>query len=407
MAKNKRRKKTSLNQNGSKKEYFRKVFQAAANINVDIGTLSQKEKLLLYHTRPKLHQPINPDKTISKDKLNKFKALIRELNNRTRTAEGMTIKTNDFIYVYAYLNAKLIYLVNTYGEENNENSELYDILHEMLNDFYQWYSTDLFCIIIRYSNPTKAYYSAHVEENYVNQYNHSLELTPKIYAVPIQKKKLKVKGKIKTIYQMGKMYGKRQFEWISVNNDDIEPENSSSTKKLNLYIQAHALKRMSERLDILDEYSINFFLWKNTCDEIKTIKHKNTLLMPVTIYDIKTGYFVVEPIDDMLIIKTFLFITHNCTPEGDKLKEITGLGKSDISYWKIDRLSTFVNLDEENYPKLMQLFTDAGMKDLAQLKDKDYDIESIQTANLDKLRDYLNDSIRYKEAKEEEVTIHI
>jgi hypothetical protein len=54
--------------------------------------------------------------------------------------------------------------------------------------------------------------------------------------------------------------------------------------------------------------------------------------MEVCVFDVKIGYFVVEPVNDMLVIKTFLFITHNCTPEGDKLKELTGLGKSDISY---------------------------------------------------------------------------
>jgi hypothetical protein len=54
----------------------------------------------------------------------------------------------------------------------------------------------------------------------------------------------------------------------------------------------------------------------------------------------------------------------------------------------------------------MQLFTNAGMKDLALLKEKDFDIKSIQTANLDKLREYLNNSLNYKNADEEDVVIH-
>ncbi|MBK3519543.1 hypothetical protein [Carboxylicivirga marina] len=405
MAQNKRRKKAPLQQ-CSKKEYFRKVFQAADSMQLDVDDFTSEEKQLLYHTRPKLHQVVNPDKTISPTKLNRFKILIRELNNKIRTAEGISFKTIDFIYVYAFMNAKVIYLVNQYPDDQKANKRLYEEQCEMLNDFYMCYATDIFCTIIRYSNPTKAYYSAHVEENYTNQYNQSLELTPKICAVPIRKKKYKIKGQIRTIYQMGKMYGNNQFEWISVNYRNPDLNISSVAPKLNLYIQTHAIKRMSERLDITDEQSINFFLWKNTCDNFEIIKHKNTLLAPVKIYDIKIGYFVVEPIDDMLIIKTFLFITHNCTPEGDKLKGLTGLGKNDISYWKIDRLSTFVNLDEEKYPKLMQLFTDAGMQDLAQLKNKYFDIESIQDANLDSLREYLKNSHQYKNAKEEDVVIH-
>ncbi|WP_430812189.1 MULTISPECIES: hypothetical protein [unclassified Carboxylicivirga] len=55
----------------------------------------------------------------------------------------------------------------------------------------------------------------------------------------------------------------------------------------------------------------------------------------------------------------------------------------------------------------MQLFTEAGMKDLAQLKNKTFDIESIQTSNLDKLKQYLDNSRTYKAAKEEEFTIRV
>lgn len=408
MAKTKKRKKKQApQQNSSKKEYFRKVFKAVASVLGEVGPLTPEEKLLLYHTRPILHQAVNPDKTIPQARMYRFKTLIKELNNKSRTAEGMTFKTSDFIYVYAFMNARLIYLVNQYPKDKKANEELYNIQRETLNDFYNCYASDVFCTIIRYSNPTKAYYSAHVEEHYINQHNQSLELTPKICAVPIHKKKLKIKDQIRTIYQMGKMYGNNQFEWISVDYKNPESKNTSAPQKLNLYIQAHAIKRMSERLDIIDEQSINFFIWGNTCDNFEIIKHKNTLLTPVTIYDIKIGYFVVEPFEDMLIIKTFLFITHSCTPEGDKLKALTGLGKNDISYWKIDRLSTFVNLDEEKYPRLMQLFSDAGMKDLAQLKNKDFDIESIQTANLDRLREYLNNSLQYKNAKEEDVVIDV
>ncbi|TRX65887.1 hypothetical protein [Carboxylicivirga sp. M1479] len=405
MAKSKSRKKTPPPQH-SKKEYFKKVFEAATNMQLNVNDFCKEERELLFHTRPKLHQVVNPDKNISPTKLNLFKRLINELNSKTRTTEGVSFRTIDFLYVFALFNAKLIYLVNQFPNEEKENKKLYSEQEETLNVFYNCYASDIFCAIIRYSNPTKAYYTADVEENYVNQYNQSLELTPKMNSIPIRKKQLKTKDQIRTIYQMGKMQAGNQFEWISVYYQSHDSEKNYKSQKLNLFIQAHAIKRMSERLDIIDEQSINFSLWKNTCDNIEIIQHKNTLLTPVKIYDINIGYFVIEPINDMLIIKTFLFITHNCTPEGDKLKELTGLGKSDISYWKIDRLSTFMNLNEEKHPQLMQLFTDVGMQELTQLKDKDFDIDSIQDANLDKLKEYLNNSIKYKNAKEEDVVIH-
>ncbi|MBI9035566.1 MAG: hypothetical protein JEZ03_13965 [Bacteroidales bacterium] len=61
-----------------------------------------------------------------------------------------------------------------------------------------------------------------------------------------------------------------------------------------------------------------------------------------------------------------------------------------MTYWKIDRLSTFIGMNEEKYPKLTQLFCDAGMGELFQLKDKEFDIDNLQEANMDGLRDCLN-----------------
>jgi hypothetical protein len=83
------------------------------------------------------------------------------------------------------------------------------------------------------------------------------------------------------------------------------------------------------------------------------------------------------------LFRTFLFITHNCTPEGDKLKQVTGLQKEDMKYWKIDRLSTFVNLNDKKYPGISNLFKTAGLEDLLHLKDKSFDVNKMQEANLD------------------------
>jgi hypothetical protein len=73
-----------------------------------------------------------------------------------------------------------------------------------------------------------------------------------------------------------------------------------------------------------------------------------------------------------------------------RLRKLTGLGKEDITYWKIDRLSTFVKLKEEKYPGLIELFCKAGLEQLMELKNKEFTIDSMQTANLDGLTEYIN-----------------
>ncbi|HKL31168.1 MAG TPA: hypothetical protein VJ919_01470, partial [Tangfeifania sp.] len=118
--------------------------------------------------------------------------------------------------------------------------------------------------------------------------------------------------------------------------------------------------------------------------------YKGYVLLPVMLYDVKVGYLMAKVVKDKVLFRTFLFITHNFSPEGDKLKEISGLGKYDISYWHIDRLSTFVNLDGEKYKELLDLFQKAGIKNFEQLKEKGFDIDNLQTVNLDGLMNYIS-----------------
>ena len=68
------------------------------------------------------------------------------------------------------------------------------------------------------------------------------------------------------------------------------------------------------------------------------------------------------------MIQTFLFITNNGTPEGDKLNELMGLNKADKIYWEIDKLSTFMETNFEKNDSLKQLFLQAGCKSLFDLK---------------------------------------
>ena len=47
-------------------------------------------------------------------------------------------------------------------------------------------------------------------------------------------------------------------------------------------------------------------------------------------------------IEGKIVIRTFLFVTNNGTPEGKKLAQITGLQKLDKKYLALDKLSTFM-----------------------------------------------------------------
>ena len=186
--------------------------------------------------------------------------------------------------------------------------------------------------------------------------------------------------------------GVSTLRWIEIDSSVLGAAYQGDKKQLEVYIQSHTLNRFRERLDILNSDAINYLLWENihTIDNIQV--YRKMILHPVKLFGVKIGYLVGNIVDDKFLFSTFLFITHSFTPEGDRLKKITGLGKEDISYWKIDRLSTFIHLQEDKYPQLIELFVQAGLGDIKELRNKKFDIDSLQDANLEALMNYIKKS---------------
>lgn len=143
-------------------------------------------------------------------------------------------------------------------------------------------------------------------------------------------------------------------------------EEENADKKLEVYIQAHALIRMRERIDGMPEpmclLNLNLSLNVNPV----VIVRNDDLLIEYRIDGLKIGYVVATRQNDRIVIRTFLFITFSGTPEGQKLSQITGLNMFDKKYLAIDRLSTFMKTDIRENPVLADLFTRAGCGDLFQ-----------------------------------------
>jgi hypothetical protein len=185
-----------------------------------------------------------------------------------------------------------------------------------------------------------------------------------------QSSMLMIHGINRPVFRLGKPSVLSLFNWIRISSSLLGDHYKGKEKELGVYIQSHALNRLTERLDILNELSLNHQLI--TCTHnIKAFEfYRGYLLLPFFTYlDVKVGYLAANVVGDKLVFRTFLFVTHNCTPEGDKLKEISGLQKSDIKYWQFDRLSTFASANVDDNPALHNLLKEAGIDDLLKLKD--------------------------------------
>jgi hypothetical protein len=133
---------------------------------------------------------------------------------------------------------------------------------------------------------------------------------------------------------------------------------------LEVYIQSHALNRLFERMDVLDPGLLCFNIFLSFVNLKVCKSRKGNWLFEYTVLGNKTGYFVGEVIDKRIILKTFLFLTNNGTPESEKLYATTGITKEDKVYLTIDKLSVFLDSDIVINERVKQLFIDAGCESL-------------------------------------------
>lgn len=170
-------------------------------------------------------------------------------------------------------------------------------------------------------------------------------------------------NKNRPIYRLGIPFTNIGIVWaqISPSTWDLNTDNET---KLDVYIQSHAINRMCERIDGLNEQGCIINLYNSIINNPKAIIYNNDILIEYLIEDLKIGYVLATQQKNRLIIRTFLFITANGTPEGQKLSEITGLGKLDKKFLAIDKFSAFQNSGIKDNPRLADIFINAGCGDL-------------------------------------------
>jgi len=149
-------------------------------------------------------------------------------------------------------------------------------------------------------------------------------------------------------------------QWVHFNPAQFGITHISDTRAKPLFIQHHALNRFEERTYSPKGY-VQIYLAKTfiygTPD---VIVYRGQVLIACHCARHKVGYFLVSYHGDKWVIRTFLFLTNEGTPEGTKLKEIVGLEKEDAKYLMIDRVTAFLDYDIEHDQRLRDLFETAG-----------------------------------------------
>lgn len=162
-------------------------------------------------------------------------------------------------------------------------------------------------------------------------------------------------------------YGLCGMEWFTFDPSLLSNRAALPAEPLHVYIQAHAIQRLQERIDCMEVGLVH-------AEALKSLKAPRVIasgfgydLIEFRISDMRAGYFVFSIVDGVMLIRTFLFITNNGTPEGAKLQKVTGLGRLDKKYLAIDRLSSFMSSDIGDNSMIREIFEQCGCENLLHL----------------------------------------
>lgn len=186
------------------------------------------------------------------------------------------------------------------------------------------------------------------------------------------------------------------LEWVKINQSLINKNLSDGI--IDVYIQSHALIRLKERLDCIHEKYIILALHLSFKEPKIYTDPNGKVFIEFDLFGVKTGYLLVEIIDNKLIIKTFLFITNNGTPEAKLLEENTGLKKLDKKYFALDKISTFMNSDIGQNEEVIKILSQNGCQCLIELYDKHKNLltEEFNSDNIFKMLGFINENKSFK-----------
>lgn len=196
-----------------------------------------------------------------------------------------------------------------------------------------------------------------------------------------------------TTKRLGWAYPDLKWENVNVKPSMLGFKTGIMDIPLGVYVQTHALRRLSERINITPGimHEILFLIFMQ--EEIEHTWYNGNCLVTYRVSGEKAGYLVVKLHTDKLVVHTFLFLTNDDTPEGDQLKNLVEIEKADKQYMHIDNLPEFNAYHIERSEQASKLFRDAGCGSLLKLGHlQEFSINEVKDKDPESILEYLADA---------------
>lgn len=183
----------------------------------------------------------------------------------------------------------------------------------------------------------------------------------RVNRVKAQRMHITIDNRPRPAYRVGLPVAEKGMKWLKLSPARLGIRCSFSDLPLDVYIQSHAIMRLSQRLDIIMHTEQLLSLYFALKSETVIPLWKNRALVEFRIKSEKMGYYIVELVQGVIVVRTFLFITNSGCPEGDRLDRELAIGKLEKEYTGLDKLSTFVYSDLRDDTSIRKIFDNVGI----------------------------------------------
>jgi len=179
-------------------------------------------------------------------------------------------------------------------------------------------------------------------------------------------------------FRCGSTFYSRKIDWVKWKM--IETGVGMSQATHSVYIHAHALRRLFQRIPVAQTETLADCLY-GSLSEPKFVHSRNgQMLVEYRLRDKPMGYLPVEFFDGRYLLRTFLFLTMDGTPEGQRLRERFSIRRHGIETMRLDKLESFLLSDLKEDSELVQILSDCGcghLLDMAKTIEPDDRLKSV------------------------------
>ena len=243
-----------------------------------------------------------------------------------------------------------------------EVRKLFDLIYDKLTD-------EIFLFLLTWLNAYWARFYSFRFDVSCSKDNAGIQFVVVVKQYPHEKKKFSIEGHVRPAFRVGWTFKTDEFEWLYMLPAELGITSLPEDRPIPVYIQDHAIRRIFERIDCILANALISAIYSSLRDCV-TIKDKGKCLIEYRILDVKVGYLSAVMTEGNLVIRTFLFLTFNGTPEGKRLEEYIGLTMLDTKYLKMDKLSSFMTGKLKENEKLRSIFERVDCLHLVELYDK-------------------------------------